>query len=138
MADINRVVMTGRLTKDPELRATATGTETLSLSVAVNDRVKDNQTGEWQDRPNFVDCVVFGKRAAGLSRTLSKGSGVAVEGKLRFSSWEAKDGSRRSRLEVVVDELRLMGSPSARPAEGAPAQDEAQAAYELYDADQAF
>ena len=137
MADINRVVLTGRLTRDPELRATAAGTETLSLALAVNDAVRDKASGEWAERANYVDCVVFGARAQALSRRLSKGSGVAVEGKLRFSSWESGDGGRRTKLEVVVDELRLMGGSQPTPAPSADAAPQ-QAAYDLYDTDQAF
>ena len=105
---INRVNISGNLTRDPELRATAGGTQVLSFGVAVNDRRRNQQTGEWEDYPNFVDCVVFGSRADALSRFLSKGSKVAVEGKLRYSSWEAKEGGRRSKLEVIVDDLDFL------------------------------
>ena len=105
---INRVNISGNLTRDPELRATAGGTQVLSFGVAVNDRRRNQQTGEWEDYPNFVDCVVFGSRAEALSRFLSKGSKVAVEGKLRYSSWEAKEGGRRSKLEVIVDDLDFL------------------------------
>ena len=107
---INRVNISGNLTRDPELRATASGSQILSFGVAVNDRRRNQQTGEWEDYPNFVDCVVFGARAEPLSRFLSKGTKVAVEGKLRYSSWETKDGQRRSKLEVIVDELEFMSS----------------------------
>lgn len=102
---INRVNISGNLTRDPELRATGSGMQILRFGVAVNDRARNQQTGEWEDRPNFVDCVVFGNRADALSRLLSKGSKVAIEGKLRYSSWETQDGQRRSKLEVVVDEV---------------------------------
>lgn len=105
---INRVNISGNLTRDPELRATASGSQILSFGVAVNDRRRNSQTGEWEDYPNFVDCVVFGARAEPLSRFLSKGAKVAVEGKLRYSSWETKDGQRRSKLEVVVDEVEFL------------------------------
>ena len=105
---INRVNISGNLTRDPELRSTAGGTQILSFGVAVNDRRRNQQTGEWEDVPNFVDCVVFGQRAEALSRFLSKGSKVAIEGKLRFSSWETKEGQRRSKLEVVVDEVEFL------------------------------
>ena len=105
---INRVSISGNLTRDPELRSTAGGTQILSFGVAVNDRRRNQQTGEWEDVPNFVDCIVFGNRATALADMLRKGSKVAVEGKLRYSSWEAKDGSKRSKLEVVADEVDLM------------------------------
>lgn len=128
---INRVAITGNLTRDPELRATPSGTQVLALGVAVNDRAKNQQTGEWEDRPNFVDCVVFGARAEALSRLLSKGSKVAVEGKLRYSSWETKEGARRSKLEVVVDELDFLsqrgGQQGAQPYQAQAPQQYAQA-----------
>lgn len=105
--DVNVVALTGRLTRDPELRATAGGTDVLGFGLAVNDSRKSAETGRWEDVPNFVDCKVLGRRAASLAPLLAKGMQVAVEGSLRYSSWEAQDGSRRSRLEVLVRELRL-------------------------------
>jgi single-strand DNA-binding protein len=104
---INRVNISGNLTRDPELRQTQGGMAILSMGVAVNDRRKNQQTGEWEDVPNFVDCVVFGTRAEKLAQYLSKGTKVAIEGKLRWSQWE-KDGARRSKLEVIVDEIEFM------------------------------
>ena len=112
---INRVNITGNLTRDPELRATAGGTQVLSFGVAVNDRRRNAQTGEWEDYPNFVDCTMFGTRAEAVSRFLAKGNKVAIEGKLRYSSWE-RDGQRRSKLEVIVDEIEFMSSVVARVA----------------------
>ena len=108
---INRVNISGNLTRDPELRATAGGTQVLSFGVAVNDRRKNPQTGDWEDSPNFVDCTMFGTRAEAVSRYLSKGTKVAIEGKLRYSSWE-RDGQRRSKLEVIVDEIEFMSRGS--------------------------
>lgn len=101
---INRVTISGNLTRDPEVRSTQSGMNILTFGMAVNDRRRNNQTGEWEDYANFVDCVLFGNRADFLSRTLRKGTKVVVEGKLRYSSWE-RDGQRRSKLEVVVDDL---------------------------------
>ena len=106
---INRVNISGNLTRDPELRATQGGMQVLGFGVAVNDRRRNQQTGEWEDYPNFVDCTMFGNRAEAVSRYLSKGTKVAIEGKLHYSSWE-KDGQRRSKLEVIVDEIELMSS----------------------------
>ena len=106
---INRVVISGNLTRDPELRSTTSGTQVLSFGVAVNDRRRNQQTGEWEDYPNFVDCTMFGARAEAISRYLSKGAKVAIEGKLRYSSWE-RDGQRRSKLEVIVDEIEFLSS----------------------------
>lgn len=107
---INRVMISGNLTRDPELRSTAGGTSVLKLGVAVNDRRKNQQTGEWEDVPNFVDCTVFGARADALSQYLGKGQKVAIEGKLRYSTWENQQGEKRSKLEVVVDEIEFMSS----------------------------
>ena len=103
-------MISGNLTRDPELRATGGGTQILQFGVAVNDRARNQTTGEWEDRPNFIDCIMFGSRAESLSRFLSKGTKVAIEGKLRYSSWEGKDGQRRSKIEVVVDDLEFLSS----------------------------
>ena len=106
---INRVIISGNLTRDPELRQTQSGMAVLSFGVAVNDRRKNPSTGEWEDYPNFVDCTMFGARASSLANYLTKGSKVAIEGKLRWSQWE-RDGQKRSKLEVIVDELEFMSS----------------------------
>lgn len=106
---INRVIISGNLTRDPELRSTASGLPVLGFGVAVNDRRKNQQTGEWEDYPNFIDCTMFGARAESLSRYLSKGAKVSIEGKLRWSQWE-RDGQKRSKIEVIVDELEFMSS----------------------------
>lgn len=106
---INRVVVSGNLTRDVELRATPGGTQVLGFGVAVNDRRRNQQTGEWEDYPNFIDCTMFGNRAEALSRILRKGMKVAIEGKLRYSSWEDKNGGgRRSKVEIIPDEVVLM------------------------------
>lgn len=105
---INKVIVTGNLTRDPELRETSDGLQILSFGVAVNDRRKNQQTQQWEDRPNFVDCAMFGNRAASVARFLSKGAKVAIEGKLRWSQWQAKDGSSRSKLTVAVDEIEFL------------------------------
>mgnify|MGYP002553397089 FL=1 len=124
---INRVVISGNLTRDPDLRSTASGMPVLGFGVAVNDRRKNQQTGEWEDYPNFIDCTMFGARAQSVSRFLSKGSKVAIEGKLRWSQWE-RDGQKRSKIEVIVDEIEFMsrqqGQLGSEPvyAAAAPAQ----------------
>lgn len=105
---INKVIVTGNLTRDPELRETPSGFQVLSFGVAVNDRRRNPQTQQWEDYANFVDCTMFGNRAASVSRFLSKGSKVAIEGKLRWSQWQAKDGSTRSKLTVAVDEIEFL------------------------------
>jgi single-strand DNA-binding protein len=120
---INKVVITGNLTRDPELRATPSGTPVLAFSMAVNDRRKNPSSGDWEDVPNYIDCSLFGSRAEGLSKYLSKGSKVGVDGKLRWSSWE-KDGQKRSKVDVTVDNIELLtprnGGGSYLPPEPAP------------------
>jgi single-strand DNA-binding protein len=108
---INKVLITGNLTRDPELRATASGMSVLKMGVAVNDRRKNPQSGEWEEVPNYIDVVVFGTRGESLSRFLTKGSKVAVEGKLRWSSWDDKDtGAKRSKIEVIADDIEFMSA----------------------------
>lgn len=134
---INRVTISGNLTRDPELRVTAGGMQVLSLGVAVNDRRKNPQTGDWEDVPNFVDCTMFGARAEAVSRYLSKGTKVAIEGKLRYSSWE-RDGQRRSKLEVIVDEIEFMSRRDGQTAQvAAPAPVQAEP-LDVYDEDIPF
>ena len=128
---INTCTISGNLTRDPELRATASGTEILGFSVAVNDRRRNPQTGEWEDHPNFIDCTMFGSRASALANILHKGSGVTVQGKLRWSQWE-RDGQKHSKIEVVVDEIALHDKKGAAPA-GQAAAPEPEAEYLPYD-----
>lgn len=130
---INRVNISGNLTRDPELRATQGGMQVLGFGVAVNDRRRNQQTGEWEDYPNFVDCTMFGNRAESMGRILHKGMKVAIEGKLRYSSWEDKNGGgRRSKVEIIPDEVVLMSqNPNGQQAPQQPApQWNAQQAYQ--------
>ncbi|MCL1846493.1 MAG: single-stranded DNA-binding protein [Coriobacteriia bacterium] len=106
---INKVLISGNLTRDPELRATATGIPVLGIGVAVNDRRKNQSTGEWEDFPNYINCTMFGPRAEAVSAFLSKGSKVAIEGKLRWSQWE-NEGQKRSKLEVIIDEIEFLSA----------------------------
>ena len=116
---INRVAISGNLTRDSELRSTQGGTSILGMGVAVNERRKNASTGEWEDYPHFVDCTMFGTRAEKLQPYLTKGAKVAIEGRLRYSSWE-KDGQKRSKLEVVVDEVEFMSRKDGAQAAPAP------------------
>lgn len=103
---INRVTLAGNLTRDPEIRVTQGGTPVMEFGIAVNERVKNSQTGEWEDSPNFFDCAMFGTRAEAVSKYLSKGMKVTIDGKLRWQSWE-KDGQKRSKVSVLINELEL-------------------------------
>lgn len=111
---INRVIVSGNLTRDPELRRTQSGTAVLGFGLAVNDRRKNAQTGQWEDYANFVDCTLFGNRAESLAGILRKGLKVTVEGKLHWSQWE-RNGEKRSKLEVFADEVDLPPRGAAGP-----------------------
>lgn len=125
MSDINNVFLTGNLTRFPELRATPSGTQILSFGLAFNTSVRNRQTGEWDERGNFIDCTIFGKRAEALSHYLTKGQKVAIAGELRYSTWD-KDGQRHSKLDLIVDDIVFMGQrqDAAQPAQ-APAAPQA-------------
>lgn len=103
---INSVSISGNLTRDAELKVTQGGTPVLSGSVAVNERVK-GADGNWTDKPNYVDWVLFGARAEKVAGFLTKGTKVALFGSLSYSSWEDKQGNKRSKLEVIVRELEF-------------------------------
>lgn len=133
---INNVNISGNLTRDAELRATKGGTSVLALGVAVNDRRKNAQTGEWEDYANFIDCTLFGRRADALAQYLTKGTKVSIAGRLHYRSWEVQDGSKRSKVDVIVDELEFMSSRdgSGKPdAPQAPAADAYEPAYATED-----
>lgn len=104
---INKVIITGNLTRDIEVRTTQSGTIVGTIGVAVNDRIHNSSTNAWEDYANYINCVLFGKRAESLQPYLVKGAKVAIEGKLRWSSWET-DGQKRNKIEVIVDDLELL------------------------------
>ena len=127
---VNTVALVGNLVRSPEVRHTTTGTTVMNFTIAVNDREKNMQTGEWEDVPSFYDVTMFGNRAEALSRFLSKGSKVAVRGHLNQRRWEAKDGSKRSKVEIIAEDLEFMSRSQeptyeepSRPAPQAPAMD---------------
>jgi single-strand DNA-binding protein len=108
--NINVVVVTGNLTRDPELKSTSGGTSVCKLRVAVNSRRRD-QSGEWVDKPNFFDVTVFGAQGENCANYLSKGRPVAVEGRLEWSEWDASDGSgKRSKVEIIANSVQFLGS----------------------------
>ena len=117
---INRVFVTGNLTRDPELRQAGTST-VLQLGIAVNDRKKNPQTEQWEDVPNFFDVLVWGARGESLARFLHKGIKVAVSGRLHWNQWQTAEGEKRSKVEIVADDIEFM---SARNDQGAPASGE--------------
>lgn len=110
---INKVFLSGNCTRDAELRMTQSGMAVVSFGVAVNDRKKNNQTGEWENVPNFVDCVVYGKYGEAMQKKLVKGAAVVIQGHLHYSSWE-RDGVKRSKLEVIAEEIPEIRQPQSQ------------------------
>lgn len=104
---MNTVCITGNLTRDAEHRRTASDVSVQNFCVAVNDRVKNKQTGEWENRANYVDCVAFGKD--GVAKYLVKGQLIEVQGRLKWSKWTTQNGETRSKLEVLADRVELLG-----------------------------
>ena len=117
-ANINRVVLVGNLTRDPELRHTGGGTPVCSLRIAVNSRRKDPATGEWADKPNYFDVSVFGNQAESCNQYLSKGRPVAIDGRLEWREWEAQDGTKRQAVEIVADNVQFLGGRDSTGSEG--------------------
>lgn len=109
MSSINRVALSGNLTRDPDLQVTKGGTSVLKFGLAVGEKRGD------RDHTNFFDCIVWGKYGEVMQQYLSKGQRVAVEGQLSYSSWE-QDGQRRSKVEVVVRSIDTLGPAPARDA----------------------
>ena len=107
--NINKVIITGNITHDSELRTSQSGLAILSFSVAVNDRKKNQTTGQWEDYANFINCTIFGNRATAIAQYLTKGTKVAIDGKLQWKQW-MKDDEKRSSITVIVNEIELLGS----------------------------
>ena len=110
--NINRVVVSGNLTRDPELRSTPGGTSVCSLRIAVNSRRKD-ESGKWVDKPNYFDVTVWGAQGENCAQYLAKGRPVAVDGRLNWREWEAKDGSKRQSVDIIADSVQFLGSRDA-------------------------
>jgi single-strand DNA-binding protein len=116
--NINRVIITGNLTADPELRSLPSGTSVCKLRVACNTRRKDNSTGEWVDKPNYFDVTVWGAQGENCARYLSKGRPVAIDGRLEWREWE-QEGNKRQGIDIIADAVQFLSSP--RDDGGAPA-----------------
>jgi single-strand DNA-binding protein len=118
-SNLNVVVITGNLTKDPELRSTPGGTSVCKLRVAVNSRRKDSSSGEWVDKPNYFDVTVWGAQGENCANYLYKGRPVAVEGRLEWREWEANDGSgKRQAVEIIANNVQFLGSREDNPGGG--------------------
>ena len=107
--NINRVVLTGNLTRDPELRSTSGGTSVCSLRIACNTRRKNQATGDWEDKPNYFDVTVWGTQGENCARFLAKGRPVAIDGRLEWREWQAQDGSKRESVEIVAETVQFLG-----------------------------
>jgi single-strand DNA-binding protein len=109
-SNINRVVLTGNLTADPDLRSLPSGTAVCNLRVASNTRRKDAATGEWVDKPNYFDIVVWGAQGENCARYLTKGRPIAIDGHLDWREYEAQ-GSRRQAVQIIADTVQFLGNP---------------------------
>jgi single-strand DNA-binding protein len=107
--NINRVVLTGNLTRDPELRSTSSGMSVCSLRVACNTRRKNQSTGEWEDKPNFFDVTVWGAQGENCARFLAKGRPVAIDGRLEWREWDTQDGHKRQAIDIIADAVQFLG-----------------------------
>jgi single-strand DNA-binding protein len=107
--NINRVVLTGNLTRDPELRSTSSGTSVCSLRVACNTRRKDSN-GEWVDKPNYFDVTVWGAQGENCATYLSKGRPVAIDGRLEWREWDSPEGHKRQAVDIIADSVQFLGS----------------------------
>ncbi len=111
MASYNRVILMGNLTRDPELRHLPNNTPVVDIGLAVNDRYKDRNSGEYIDRPNYIDCTAFGQPAESIARFFAKGRPILIEGKLRYEQWDDKNtGQKRSKIKVVIDQWTFCDS----------------------------
>jgi single-strand DNA-binding protein len=108
-SNINRVVLTGNLTFDPELRALPSGTAVCKLRIASNTRRKNNQTNEWEDKPNYFDVTVWGAQGENCAKYLSKGRPVAIDGRLEWRQWEDQQGNKRQAVEIIADTVQFLG-----------------------------
>jgi single-strand DNA-binding protein len=117
-SNINSVVITGNLTRDPELRSLPSGTSVCKMRVAVNTRRKDGASGEWVDQPNYFDVTVWGAQGENCANYLAKGRPVAVQGRLEWREWE-KDGQKRQAVEIIGESVQFLGSrDGAAPGNG--------------------
>ena len=107
--NINVVVITGNLTRDPELRTTSGGTSVCGLRVACNTRRKD-ASGNWVDKPNYFDVTVWGAQGENCATYLQKGRPVAIEGRLEWREWEDKQGNKRQSVDIIANSVQFLGS----------------------------
>jgi single-strand DNA-binding protein len=109
MASFNRVILMGNLTRDIEVRYLQSGMAVADIGLAVNDRRKNQQTGEWIEEVTFVDITLWGRTAEVAGEYLGKGSPIFIEGRLKLDQWE-KDGQKHSKLKVIGERMQMIGS----------------------------
>jgi len=107
--NINRVVLTGNLTRDPELRSLPSGMSVCSMRIAVNTRKKDPSSGEWTEKPNFFDITVWGGQGENCARYLSKGRPVAIDGRLEWREYQTSEGQKRQAIDIIADAVQFLG-----------------------------
>jgi single-strand DNA-binding protein len=120
-SNINRVVLTGNLTADPDLRHLPSGASVCKLRLAVNTRRKHGATGEYVDKPNYFDVIVWGAHGENCARYLAKGRPVAIDGRLEWREWRADDGARRQAIEVIAEVVQFLGGERRDETQGEPA-----------------
>jgi single-strand DNA-binding protein len=108
--NINRVILTGNLTHDPDLRSLPSGTSVCKLRVACNTRRKNGATGDWEDKPNYFDVTVWGAQGENCARFLSKGRPVAIDGRLEWREWQDQQGNNRQSVEIIADAVQFLSS----------------------------
>lgn len=121
MSSINRVILTGNLTRDPELRSLASGMSVCSLRLAVNNRAKVD--GEWTDKAHYFDVTIWGAQGENAARFLSKGRPCAVDGRLEYREWETPEGGKRNAVQIVAESVQFLGSRDDSPASDSEPED---------------
>jgi single-strand DNA-binding protein len=109
--NINRVIITGNLTRDPELRSTGSGLAVCGLRIATNTRRKDSATGEWVDKPNYFDVTIFGRQGENAAQYLTKGRPVAIDGRLEWREFTDQQGNKRQAVDIIADNVQFLGGP---------------------------
>jgi single-strand DNA-binding protein len=108
--NINRVVLTGNLTRDPDLRSLpSSGNSVCSLRIACNGRRKNNETGQWEDQPNYFDVTVWGAQGENCAKYLSKGRPVAIDGRLQWREFTDREGHKRQAVDIIAESVQFLG-----------------------------
>ncbi len=125
---MNKVILIGNLVADAEVRTLPSGFPVTSMRIAVNDRRKNPQTGDWEDKPNYFDMNMYGERGEKIAQYLVKGKKVAVVGKLEHRTWETPAGEKRSKVDITIDDIEFLSSAAGGDNSGSYRQDRPAAA----------